>query len=79
MGLRFDNKVVRFEGHCTVEEALPLAQFLGETEGATVALDGCESMHAALFQTLMALAPGIVSLPGEGPLARALRRRFGDS
>ena len=42
MGLRFDNKVARFEGHCTVEEALPLVQFLGETEGATVALDACQ-------------------------------------
>ena len=77
MPLAFATNSVRLEGHCAVEEALPLAEFLDADPDNTVALDDCLSMHTALLQALIAARPRIVSHPSVEPLAALTRRIFG--
>ncbi|WP_041793913.1 hypothetical protein [Pararhodospirillum photometricum] len=68
MTLRLEDTIVRLEGVCTVEEALPLLEAL---QGAqAVALADCTGLHTAALQVLLALRPPLVSLPTEPFLTR---------
>ena len=72
MSVRADGAVVRLEGDCHVEDAETLAALLA-APGATVSVDGCSRIHAAVLQALIALKPRI-----EGRFAdEALERRLG--
>jgi hypothetical protein len=77
MGLRFEGGAAHLEGHCTVEEALPLAEFFRDAPGGKAVLGACLSMHAAVFQTLMAARPTCEGGPVDARLAAALERLKG--
>ena len=77
MPLRFEQDKVYFDGHCVVDEALPLLEFLKDGDGHEVELAGCDTMHTALLQVLAALRPNIASLPPEPHLATLVSRLAG--
>ena len=60
------------EGVCTVEEALPLLEFLQSHRTARIGLDSCTHLHTAILQVLLAVRPPIAALPQETFLARWL-------
>ena len=57
---------------CTVEDALPLLEFLIANRGAKVDLGPCTNLHTAVLQVLLAARPKITALPQEPFLARWL-------
>lgn len=70
MGISYADSQAVFEGHCAVEEALELADFLRTTEKARVDLSACGSLHTALFQCLMAFGAVVAAPPSDPMLAR---------
>ncbi|NOY45844.1 MAG: hypothetical protein GXP50_10420 [Deltaproteobacteria bacterium] len=54
MPVRYKKKVAVLEGVCAVEEAESLLGWLQEHPKAKVNLKGCEHLHAAVLQVLMA-------------------------
>lgn len=72
MPMRLDGACAVLEGHCMVEEAHDLAEWLVTGRAGTVDLAACAGLHAAVLQCLMALAPQIVARPGDPGLAQWL-------
>lgn len=72
MPMRFGKTTVVFEEGCTVEEALPLLEFLQAHPNSRVNLRTCTHMHTAVLQVLMAVAPKVAALPEEDFLRRWL-------
>ena len=70
MPIAYAKSVARFEGECTVEEALDLAEWLRAGPRRKVDLAACTHLHAALLQTLLALRPKVAAPFAAGPLAR---------
>ena len=62
MSVRFDDRAIRIEGNCPVEDAEPLLRLLHAHE-APVDLSRCDGLHAAPFQVLLALRPVIIGIP----------------
>ena len=62
--------VARLEGTCTVEEAEALLAWLQENPQGKVNLKGCEHLHAAVLQVLMAARPQLSGEPEDPFLAR---------
>jgi hypothetical protein len=74
MGIRFLKKHAALEGVVTVEDAEPLAIWLREQRAPAVHLGRVEHLHAAVLQTLLALAPRVVAPPPDPVLAAVLAR-----
>ncbi len=70
MPLVFTDTQVRFEAVCTVEDALPLLEFLRVSAAPEVDLSACTHLHTALLQLLLAARPRLVSPPADPTLAR---------
>ncbi|HYD67661.1 hypothetical protein [Azospirillum sp.] len=70
MPIRFDASLAHFEGDCTVEEALPLNDWLLAEKGPAVDLRRCTGLHTALLQLLLATRPALASGPEDPFLAR---------
>lgn len=77
MPLVFEDGIVRFDGHCLVDEALVLLDGFKISPAAVVDLGGCTSLHAALLQVLASAQPEIVALPEDRLLAAIVRRAVG--
>ena len=60
----------RLEGTCGVEEADELLQWLNTNPQGKVNLKGCEHMHAAVLQVLMACQPPLSAEPEDPFLAQ---------
>lgn len=73
MPVRFGKNSVTMDGHCAVEEALPLLEYLQGHGQAKVTMRACTAMHSAVLLVLIATRPKIGSLPDE-PF---MRRWFG--
>lgn len=69
MPIRFGKNSVTLEGACTVEEALPLLEYLQEHGKAKVAMRTCTHLHSAVLQVLMATRPTLSSVPEDEFLA----------
>ncbi|MDR3374194.1 MAG: hypothetical protein P4L98_10745 [Ancalomicrobiaceae bacterium] len=78
MPLAFEEGIVRFEGHCLVEEALALVDCFKTSPLPIVHLDRCLSMHAALLQVLASARPEIATLPEGRALAAVVQRIVGE-
>ena len=63
MPIRFEDRTARFEGACTVEEAIPLAEWLGTAEEPRLDLGGCTALHTALLQVLLAAGTPVAVPP----------------
>lgn len=72
MPIRFVAACAVLEGHCTVEEANDLAQWLIAKPARKVDLEACTGLHAAVLQCLMALGPEVLAGPRDAELARWL-------
>ena len=76
MALQFDAQVATLEGTVTVEDAETLANWLKEqvAQASTPAvnLSGCEHVHAAVLQTLLALKPTLAGAPANPYLKQVL-------
>ncbi|WP_454715649.1 hypothetical protein [Caulobacter segnis] len=60
-----DGDVVYLTGHCRVEDAETLAALLQPSEGVIVDISGCDSLHAAVVQVLLAFDAPVVGEPAE--------------
>lgn len=72
MPIRYDADLARFEAACTVEDALPLAEWLEATAAPRVDLSACTELHTALLQLLMAARPVVAAGPEEAFLGRVI-------
>jgi len=63
MPIRFEDKTARFDGACTVDEAIPLAEWLEATEAPQLDLGRCTGLHTALLQVLMAARATVAAEP----------------
>jgi len=70
MPIRYDADLARFEAACTVEDALPLAEWLEATVAPRVDLSACTDLHTALLQLLLAARPAMTAGPEDAFLAR---------
>jgi hypothetical protein len=70
MPVVFTATTARFEDVCTVEEGLPLCEFLKSGEALQVDLAACSFLHTALLQLLLAARPILASPPTDPYLAR---------
>ena len=70
MPIRFDGAVARFEGACSVEEALPLNDWLLTTADARLDLGACTELHTAVLQVLMAAKRPVAVPPENAFLSR---------
>jgi len=77
MPFQFAKNMVTAEESCTVEDALPLLEFLQSHRGAKVDLGPCTHLHTAVLQVLLAAKPKITALPREAFLARWLSQTLG--
>ena len=59
MPIQYDGSVAALVDQCPVEEAIQLAEWLHDTPEASVDLSRCGHLHAAVLQTILALAPRI--------------------
>jgi len=74
MPLTITKTLARFEEVCTVEEALPLLEFLKGRKAAKADLSRCTYLHSALLQLLFIGGVKIVALPNDPLLARWVGR-----
>jgi hypothetical protein len=74
MPLTTSKTLARFEDVCTVEEALPLLEFLRGKKAAKADLSRCTYLHSALLQLLFIANVKIVALPCDPLLARWVDR-----
>lgn len=63
MPIRFEDRTARFDGACTVDEAIPLAEWLEATEAPRLDLGPCTGLHTALLQVLMAGRATVAAAP----------------
>lgn len=70
MPIRFDGTTARFDGDCSVEEALPLLEWLAATGDAVVDLEPCTGLHTSVLQVLMAARAPVSAGPADPFLAR---------
>ncbi|MFC5359272.1 hypothetical protein [Azospirillum himalayense] len=54
MPIRLEDRTACFKGACTVEEAIPLAEWLCAVDEPRLDLGGCTALHTALLQVLLA-------------------------
>ena len=76
MAFTFTKNTATADGTCTVEDALPLLEFLQSHRAAKVDLGSCTQLHTAVLQVLLAVRPKIAALPREAFLARWLAPAF---
>lgn len=70
MPIRFEERKVVFDGDCTLEEAMALAEWLETGPTATADLSACTGMHTALLQLLLAGGVRLDAPPADPFLAR---------
>lgn len=70
MPLTFTATTVHFTDICTVEDALPLLEFLKGGDAREVDLSACTYLHTALLQLLLAARPAMAAPPADPCLAR---------
>ena len=73
MGLKLTKKTARFLGICSVEEAEALLDWTQGHSAPRADLSGCEHLHAALLQILLAREVEVVGLPQDPWLSTWLR------
>ena len=72
MAIRYLKTYAALEGHLGAEDAEGLVAWLREQSKPQVHLGKCESLHAALLQTLLAFQPRFKAAPPDHWLCQAL-------
>lgn len=73
MAITYEKTTARLIDFVTVEDAEGLLEWLQAKPRRKVDLSGCQHLHAANLQVLMALRPNIAALPEDATLAAWLR------
>ncbi len=73
--IRLEGTTIHLEDACPVEEAERLLELLQSGTATGIDLDGCRSVHTAVFQLLLAAPLPIHTLPPEPMLAGLLAGR----
>ena len=63
MSVRLADGIIVLEGRCRIEEAETLLRHLLENGDRPIDLSGCETMHSAVVQILIAAKPAISGRP----------------
>ncbi|MDR3517427.1 MAG: hypothetical protein P4M00_16605 [Azospirillaceae bacterium] len=79
MPFSFAKNTATAETLCTVEDALPLLEYLQSHRGAKVDLGPCRHLHTAVLQVLLAARPKITVLPQDPVLSGLLSQALGAS
>jgi len=69
MPFSFVKNTVTAGESCSVEDALPLLEFLQSHPRARINLGPCTQLHTAVLQVLLAVQPQITQFPQDEPLA----------
>ena len=77
MPFKFARNAAIAQDTCTVEDALPLLEFLQSHRSARIDLGACTHLHTAVLQVLLAVRPPLSALPREAFLARWLSQALG--
>jgi hypothetical protein len=77
MPFQFTKNTATAGDSCTVEDAMPLLEYLMSHRTARVDLGQCANLHTAVLQVLLAAKPKIIALPHEAFLARWLSQILG--
>jgi hypothetical protein len=77
MTVRLDNGVILLEGDCTIDDAEALLRHLLATPGAQVAWRGCEKLHAAVLQVMLASGRSPAGMTQNAFLNDLVRPLFG--
>lgn len=72
MSFRQVGDVIHIEGHCRVEDAETLVALLQKSRNLTIDVSTCESLHAAVVQTILAFECPVVGAPTDGFLHKLL-------
>lgn len=70
MPIRYEEGRAVFDAACTVEEAVPLTEWLEATPSPTVDLSRCTTLHTALLQALLAANATLAAEPEDAFLRR---------
>ncbi|HKJ87747.1 MAG TPA: hypothetical protein VKA48_04490, partial [Gammaproteobacteria bacterium] len=70
MGIRFEEEAAFLEGVVAVEEAEALLEWVQGHSGRPVDWSGCDHLHTAVLQVLMAAEPPLRGQPRDPFLAR---------
>jgi hypothetical protein len=65
MSVSIEDRVIRLDGICRVEDAEPLLLLLQSGSARQVDLTGAGHLHTAVVQVLMAFQPEIIGPPGD--------------
>lgn len=76
MPVHYKGTTARMVDVCTVDEAMPLLDFLRSVKAAKVDLAACAYLHTALLQLLLQARPKIIHWPDDPLLARWLAPLF---
>lgn len=72
MSVRLEDGVIRLEGLCRVEDAEALVALLQTSGDAPLNLTGCEGLHAAVVQAILAFG----RVPGGRPAGQFVESRI---
>ena len=65
-----DGTTIVLDGHCPVEEAEPLLQFLQATPAACLDWRQCAHLHTAVLQVILAARPQLIGPCGDAWVQR---------
>ena len=66
MTVHLDDRTIRLEGDCHVEDAEPLLNLLQDEAGRTVDVSALAGVHAAVLQVILAFRPKVVGSNSDG-------------
>lgn len=72
MPVLIDRERITLEGHCAVEEAMPLLEALQADPGRAVHMADATHVHTAVLQVLMAANAKVSAPPKDAFLSRAI-------
>ena len=72
MSIRYLKKHAVLDGFVGADDAAPLADWIRTRSKPAVRLAGCEQVHGAVLQVLLALAPRVLGTPADPRLAQAI-------
>jgi hypothetical protein len=72
-----DGDLIRLTGRCRVEDAEPLTVLLQAAPDATLEISGCEVLHAAVVQAILAFRPQLKGVSVDPFISRWLSPRLG--
>ncbi len=74
MSIAYNKTKAVLQGHVTVEDAEPLAEWVRKHPKGALEMAACDSLHAAVVQVLLALRPKLASPPDNPWLVAAMAR-----